>query len=282
MGGEIVNADALQLYGDLAVITARPTSADEERARHHLYGVADAQEAWSVGRWLRTATPLLDDIVQRGRIAVVVGGTGLYFRALTDGLAEIPEPPEVMRRAAAETYDERGEAHFRDGLALFDAASEARIAPGDRQRLIRAFAVFWGSGKSLSEWRSQTQSTLAPGVWRGLVLDPDRSALYGRIDARMAWMAEHGGLAEAAAFMSRGLDPESPAMKAVGLRELAAAADGRVAVPAAVKEAAQASRHYAKRQMTWFRNQTPGWPRITTLDPAERLRQALAILDPRR
>ena len=177
------------------------------------------------------------------------------------------------------TYDERGEADFRDGLALFDAASEARIAPGDRQRLVRAFAVFWGSGKSLSDWQALTQPTLSPGAWRCLMLEPDRAALYRRIDARMQTMAARGGVDEAVALAARKLDPDLPIMKAVGLRELAATVDGLSTLPAGLAEAAQASRRYAKRQLTWFRNQTADWPRIESLDPSERLRQAFSLLD---
>ena len=277
-GGEIVNADALQLYRDLAIITARPTPADEARAPHHLYGVAEAEDAWSVGRWLRAAVPVIDTILRHGRPVILVGGTGLYFRALTEGLAEIPEPPALMRTAAAATYDEHGEADFRIGLALFDAAAEARIAPGDKQRLVRAFAVFWGSGKSLSEWQSLTRPTLQPGLWRGLVVEPDRAALYRRIDVRVDAMVARGAVEEAIALSARGLDPDTPIMKAVGLRELAAAGNGRSPLQAAKDEAAQASRRYAKRQLTWFRNQTGDWPRISTLDPGRRLRETIAIL----
>ena len=280
-GGEIVNADALQLYRELSVITARPTPADEALAPHHLYGVAEADEAWSVGRWLRAVVPILEAILGRDRPAIVVGGTGLYFRALTEGLAEIPEPPVAMRTAAAATYDERGEADFRIGLALFDAEAEARIVSGDKQRLVRAFAVFWGSGKSLSHWRALTRPTLAAGAWRGLVVEPPRDALYRRIDARVADMLTRGAVEEAAALTARRLDPDLPILKAVGLRELAAAASGHAPLTQARDKAAQASRRYAKRQLTWFRNQTAGWPRVDSLDPAEQLRQAFSILGAR-
>lgn len=277
-GGEIVNADALQLYADLRIISARPSPIEEHAAPHHLYGVADAADGWSVGRWLRAVLPVLDAIAVRGGPAIVVGGTGLYFRALTDGLAEIPEPPEAVRSAAASTFDTFGEARFRDALAQVDVAAEARIAPGDRQRLLRAYGVFWASGKALSDWQALTQPAVPAGGWRGVVIEPARDALYARIDARLRRMVDKGALQEAAALMCRGLDAESSSMKAVGLRELAEAAAGRISLADAMAEAQQASRRFAKRQLTWFRNQTADWPRIESLDPAERLRQALAIL----
>ena len=143
---------------------------------------------------------------------------------------------------------------------------------------MRAFAVFWGSGKSLSQWQAMTEPTLPPGIWRSLVVEPDRAALYRRIDARMEVMAAGGGIEEGAALVAKGLEPELPIMKAVGLRELAAVSNGKTTLTAAKAEAAQANRRYAKRQLTWFRNQTSDWPRITTMDPADRLREAVAIL----
>ena len=278
MNGEIVNADALQLYADLRIISARPTPQEEHAAPHHLYGVADAGDGWSVGRWLRAVLPVLEGVAARGKPAILVGGTGLYFRALTDGLAEIPDPADAVRIAAASTFDDFGEARFRDALAQFDPTAEARIAPGDRQRLLRAYGVFWSSGKALSDWQALTQPSLPPGSWRALVVEPPRDVLYARIDARMRRMVEQGALLEAATLLSRGLDAELPAMKAVGLRELGGAAFGQVSTAVALGEAQQASRRFAKRQLTWFRNQTADWPRVESLDPATRLRQALAIL----
>ena len=260
-GGEIVNADSMQLYRDLTVLTARPTAEEAARAPHHLYGVADAADGWSVGRWLEAAGAVLDDISARGKGAVVVGGTGLYFRALTQGLADIPETPQAVRDAAGERFDREGEAAFRDALCGLDAQAEARIAPGDRQRLVRAMAVATATGRALSAWQAETPAP-PDRPWRPLVIEPPREALYARCDARLAAMVEAGALEEAKALLARGLDPGLPLMKAVGLRELGRHLAGELTLEEATALAAQETRRYAKRQTTWFRNQTPDWPRL--------------------
>jgi tRNA dimethylallyltransferase len=264
IAGEIVNADALQLYRDLQVLSARPTPAEEALAPHHLFGIADAADGWSVGRWLRAASEVLAGIEARGAPAVVVGGTGLYFRALTVGLADIPAVPVAARSAAEQTFDAEGEPAFRLALRTVDAAAESRIAAGDRQRLTRALAVAQSSGRPLSDWQADTRPALAPGSWRAVVLEPPREALYALIDARLARMAEAGAVEEARTLAARGLDPRLPVMKAVGLRELA---DRKLSSDQALAAAQQASRRYAKRQLTWFRNQTPDWPRIEADEP---------------
>ncbi len=264
IGGEVVNADALQLYRDLSILSARPTPEEAAQAPHHLFGVADAADGWSVGRWLRAATDALAGIEARGAPAIVVGGTGLYFRALTVGLADIPAVPAAARREAEQSFDAEGETAFRAALHALDPAAEGRIAAGDRQRLTRAFAVARASGRPLSAWQADTQPALAPGSWRAVVLEPPRDELYARIDERLARMVAAGGVEEARALMARGLDPKLPAMKAVGLRELA---DPALSPAHALAAAQQATRRYAKRQLTWFRNQTPDWPRIEAVAP---------------
>jgi tRNA dimethylallyltransferase len=266
IGGEIVNADALQLYRDLRVLSARPSVEEEASAPHHLFGVADAADGWSVGRWLTAAAEALAGIAARGRPAIVVGGTGLYFRALTEGLADIPPVPRVARDAAEQEFDMDGEAAVRAALRALDSAAEARISPGDRQRLTRALAVARATGRALSAWQAETRPAIAADAWRAVVLEPPREALYAGIDARLVAMAQAGAVGEAAALVARGLDPRLPAMKAVGLRELAAHAAGEATLAEAIAAAQQASRRYAKRQLTWFRNQTPDWPRIEAME----------------
>ena len=258
-GAVILNADSQQLYADLRVLSARPSPEDEARAEHRLYGVADAADAWSVGRWSRAAMQVLEEL--DGRPALFVGGTGLYFTALTQGLADIPEVPIEVREAAAASLEAEGEAAFRRRLAARDPAAEARIEAGDRQRLTRAMAVAEHTGRALSDWMAETRPLLPPGSWTGLVIEPDRSDLYARCDARVARMVEQGALDEVRALVARGLDPGLPAMKAVGVREFAAHLAGETTLEAAVEATRQATRNYAKRQLTWFRNQTPDWPR---------------------
>jgi tRNA dimethylallyltransferase len=260
LGGEIVNADSMQLYSGMRVITARPSEAEEARAPHHLYGVADPSEAWSVGQWLRAVEPVLADIAARGRTAVVVGGTGLYFRALTEGLADVPPVPEAVRAAEQARLETEGEAAFRERLRSFDAAAEDRIAPGDRQRLVRAAAVHAASGRSLSQWRGETGAPLL-AAYEARVIEPERDTLYARCDARFDAMLAGGALEEARAMAARNLSPELPAMKALGLRDLIRHLEGELSLEAAAEEAKLQTRRYAKRQLTWFRNQTPDWPR---------------------
>ena len=261
-GGEIVNADALQLYRDLRIISARPTVEEEAMVPHHLFGVADAGDGWSVGRWLRQAQWVLEEIKFRGRPAIVVGGTGLYFRALTVGLAAIPAVPEAASQAARALFDEHGEVAARGRLSELDPVVAARIGPGDRQRIVRALAVAQATGRPLSDWQADTRPLLAAAEWRGVVLEPPRETLYARCDARLARMVEDGAPAEAAQLMARGLNPDLTAMKAVGLRELAAFATGETDLNSTLEAARIATRRYAKRQLTWFRNQAPDWPRI--------------------
>ena len=264
LGGEIVNADAMQVYADLRVLTAGPSPEEEARAPHHLFGVADAADAWSAGRWQRAALEALAGIAARGRPAIVVGGTGLYLRALTEGLAEIPPVPRRVRADTAEVFERLGEEAFREALAVHDPVAAARIAPGDRQRLCRAWEVHAASGRSLSDWQSATSPALAPGAWRAVVLEPAREDLYARCDTRLERMIGEGALEEVRALVARDLDPALPAMKAVGVRELAAHLRGELSLPQALATAQQETRRYAKRQLTWLRNQVPDWERVET------------------
>jgi tRNA dimethylallyltransferase len=261
VGGEIVNADSMQLYRDLRILTARPGRADEAVAPHHLFGVADGAEPWSVGRWLRATRDILGGIAARGRVAIVVGGTGLYFRALTEGLAEIPPVPAEVRAETQAQFDQLGETAFRTRLAGVDPAAVARVAAGDRQRLTRAQEVFAATGRPLSAWLAVTKPDLAPGAWRGLVLEPPRQTLYARCDQRLLAMVENGALEEVATLAARRLDPGSPVMKALGVAPFAAHLRGELSLEAALDLARGDTRRYAKRQLTWFRRQTPDWPR---------------------
>lgn len=260
-GAVIVNADSQQLYADLRVLSARPSVEEEAMAEHRLYGVADAADAWSVGRWSRAVMPVLTGLAAERRPVVLVGGTGLYFTALTKGLADIPDVPVEVRNAAGADFDAGGEAEFRRRLAEIDPAAEARIEAGDRQRLTRAWAVAQHTGRALSDWTADTTPLLEPGSWTGLVIEPEREALYANCDRRVAQMVETGALEEVRALVARGLDLALPAMKAVGVRRFAAHLAGETTLAVAVEATRQATRNYAKRQLTWFRNQTPGWAR---------------------
>ena len=276
-GAEVVNADSMQLYVGLETLTSGPSPEDLDQAPHHLFGVADAADAWSTGRWLRAATDVLAAIHARGRSAVVVGGTGLYARALTKGLAEIPDVPLQVRRTSEADYADLGEVRFRARLSEADPAAAARISPGDRQRLVRAWEVYAATGRSLSEHQRSAQGGLSDGAWRGVALTPSRAELYARCDARLEMMLVMGALDEVAALMARDLDPALPILKAVGYREFAAHLRGERTLGQALAAARRATRNYAKRQMTWIRGQMGDWPQIETLDPDDQWRQFLAL-----
>mgnify|MGYP003667403547 FL=1 len=263
-GAVILNADSQQLYADLRILSARPTAEDEARAEHRLYGIADAADAWSVGRWSRAVMPVLAELAAAGRPALLVGGTGLYFNALTRGLADIPDIPDSVRDEISALYDSAGEGSVRRRLVEADPESEAAIASGDRQRLIRALAVLTVTGQPLSVWRADTRPLLAEGSWEAVVIEPPRDQLYAACDARVATMVEQGALDEVRALVARRLDPTLPAMKAVGVRDFAAHLRGEVSLAEAITAVQQATRNYAKRQLTWFRNQTPDWRRAPT------------------
>lgn len=258
-GAVIINADSQQLYADLRILTARPSAEDEALADHRLYGVADAAEAWSVGKWSRSVIDLLDAPQMRERQFILVGGTGLYFMALTKGLADIPSVPKIIRDSAEAEYLSQGESAFRARLAEIDLLAAQNIERGDRQRLIRAASVFAATGKSLSKWKSQTRPVLGDRQWKGHVVEIDRRRLYEQCDIRVEQMLLGGAIEEVDALIKRNIDPTLPVMKAVGVREIASYLNGSASLEAAKAALKQSTRNYAKRQLTWFRNQTQGW-----------------------
>ena len=268
IGGEIINADSMQVYRDLRILTARPTPDEEAVAPHHMFGVADAAEAWSVGHWLRHTVSILDRLRCERKPAIIVGGTGLYFLALTRGLAHIPPVPAEVRETAIAELADVGEVSFRQRLAMVDPVAESRISPGDSQRLVRAMSVHAATGRPLSEWQARTEASLPPESWRGVVLEPPRETLYERCDARLQRMIEAGALQEVERLISRDLDPGLPAMRALGLTAFAAQMKGEMTAIQALEQARAETRRYAKRQTTWQRNQNPLWPRIHASDPA--------------
>ena len=261
-GADIVNADSMQLYAGLRLLTARPSPAEEAAAPHHLFGVAAPEEAWSVGHWLTAAVRALDAIAARGRTAIVVGGTGLYFRALTRGLAEIPPVPPPIRQQAAGLWEAGGEPAVRERLAALDPAAEQRILSGDRQRLTRALEVVVATGRPISAWQASTASGPPQRDWRRVVVEIDRMELYQRCDRRLVAMIEGGALDEVADLLRRGLDQQLPAMKALGVEAFAAQLRGELSPPEALARVQAQTRQFAKRQLTWFRNQTADWERV--------------------
>ncbi len=261
IGGEIVNADSMQVYRDLRILTARPSAADEAAVPHRLYGHIDGAERFSVGRWLQQALAAVADIRGRGATPIIVGGTGLYFTALTRGLAEIPPIDETIAASLQARLAADGPASLHRTLAEVDAAAAARIQPGDPQRILRALAVFETTGAPLSEWQSRTSPLLKN--WRGWVMEtPDRAALRAAIAARFDAMLGDGALDEVRALAARALPGDLPVMRALGVHELMAHLRREMTRAEAAQAAILASGQYAKRQETWARGQFGGWPRI--------------------
>ena len=254
-GGIVLNADSMQLYADVPTLTARPSADDLARAEHVLYGHLGPQDLWSAGDWLRAAMPWLEAALSGGQPVCVVGGTGLYFNSLVFGLAEVPEISEPVRVKARAAYGEMGETSFREMLKGFDPAAETRIMAHDQQRLSRAYEVWLETGIALSDWQKQTTAGLSDTSYHLEVLRPDRAWLYGRCDDRLKLMLDHGALAEVADLINRGLSDDWPIMRVLGLREFAAHLRGDMTMADALALAQQKTRNYAKRQMTWFRNQ---------------------------
>jgi tRNA dimethylallyltransferase len=254
--GTIINADSQQIYRDLRIVTARPDAAAEARVPHRLYGYVDAAERGSVARWRASAETEIGNAIGAGRLPFVVGGTGLYLRALLDGLAPIPDIPEAIRAEAASLYAALGGAAFRDRLARLDPAVAARLPPGDRQRLMRAWEVVRATGVPIGLWHRQ-MAPVATARYRtaAILLMPPREAIYAACDARFAAMVAAGALDEVATLAARRLSPELPAMKAVGVPEILAHLRGHISLADAIAGGQRATRRYAKRQMTWFRHQ---------------------------
>ena len=255
-GGEIVNADSMQVYRELRILTARPDEAETARVPHHLFGTMSAAERCSAGHWLASTGPVLTDIHNRGRLPVIAGGTGLYIKALTEGLAPVPEvPAETVRRVTAH-FDSIGGDAFRSELAAVDADAAERLPASDRQRLIRAAAVFAETGRTLSHWQeAQPEGPGYAARYASILLLPPRDVLYAGIEARFDRMLAAGGLGEARALATLGLDPDLPAARAVGVAELLRVVSGEWELEMAVTKAKTASRNLAKRQFTWFRRQ---------------------------
>ncbi len=258
LGGVIVNADSMQVYRDLRIITARPSTAEERRLPHRLYGHIDAAENFSVGRWCEEAAAALADAQRAGRAAIVVGGTGLYFNSLTRGLSAVPPIPAEIREAVRARLASDGVAALHAELKWRDPAAAARLMPGDRARITRALEVVLATGRSLIDWHEQNKPAgLDPARAVKIFLAPERDSLLRRIDARFDAMMAAGALDEVRALAARGLAPDLPAMKAHGVPWLVRHLDGEIKLDQAVGEAKRDTRQYTKRQATWFRNQLP-------------------------
>ena len=255
-GGTVINADSMQVYRELRILTARPSLADERRAPHRLYGVLSAAEACSAARWRDLAVAEISDAGMQGRVPVLCGGTGLYLKALTEGLSPMPDVPAAVRRRVRDASDGLEASAVHRLLREKDPAMARRLSPTDRQRMLRALEVVEAMGRSLDSWQKEPPDAPPPGLrFHTILLDPPRGQLYPACEARFRAMADAGALDEVRALQALGLAPELPAMKALGVSHFLAHLDGRCDLETAIAGAQQATRNYAKRQKTWFRHQ---------------------------
>jgi len=261
LGGTIVNADSMQVYRDLRVITARPTPEEEARAPHRLYGQVDAAINYSTGQWLRDVGGVLGELSRAGRPAILVGGTGLYFKALTTGLAAVPPIPADVRSTVRGRLETEGVRALYEELRDRDPGTANRLMPNDRSRISRALEVVLATGRSLSDWHREGMPPLVDaGNAAKVFITCERQELLRRIETRFAAMLKAGALGEVRKLAARKLDPTLPAMKAHGVPWLIRHLNGEISLDEAAEGAIMDTRRYAKRQLTWFRNQMRDWP----------------------
>lgn len=276
MRGDVINADSMQVYRELRILTARPSEEDESRAPHYLYGCRSIEEPFSVAEWCALAAAQIERSREAGRTPIVVGGTGLYFKALIEGLAEIPDVPDDIRREVRAAMDEKGSAILHIELAVCDPVLAARLEPGDRQRVSRGLEVYRATGKPLSYWQQLptkgplTEADEAGEICKAALLPP-RDWLNARCESRFDLMIEAGALDEVAALPNAQSD--LPALKALGVPPLAAFLAGTLTQDEAIERAVTATRQYAKRQYTWIRHQCADWQTIVEKD-SERIYQS--------
>jgi tRNA dimethylallyltransferase len=275
-GGEVVNADSMQVYHDLRILTARPTPLEEQTVPHRLFGHVDGAENYSVGRWLEDFKATLDELTARGRVAVVAGGTGLYFKAALQGLSDIPAVPAEVRARVREGARGRPPQELHAELARVDPITASRLRPSDSQRILRALEIFAATGRSLAQLQgARTPPLLDSVACPAFFIAPSRPELFARINARFDKMIEAGALDEARALGSRGLDPLLPVMRAHGVPHLLSFLDGRMSLNAAIERGKTDTRHYAKRQVTFARHQLPSFLWLEGEDMETRILAAL-------
>jgi tRNA dimethylallyltransferase len=271
MGGEIINADALQVYADLQELSARPSKAEMEGIPHHLFGYVPGDTLYSTGDWIRDVVPTILEIMGRNRMPILVGGTGMYFRALLEGLANVPPVP----RDIASAVDLIPIAEMRRQADALDPVAAARVLGEDPQRLARIIGVHRATGQALSAWQADTRLVIPAQFTRRSVLLPDRAKLYARINQRFDQMLETGGLDEARRVHAKRYPPRAPMLKAIGLSHLLSYLDGECDLENAVETAKRDTRRLAKRQMTWFRNRCADWTVLSTDAQKEAFAQSL-------
>jgi len=254
--GEVINADSMQVYAELSVLTARPSLDDEVKIPHHLYGVLSGSDVCSAGRWLGMAIDKIKEVHKRGKLPIICGGTGLYLKVLREGISPVPNVPGNILDKVIALYQALGADAFIETLAKFDPISATKLNPLDRQRVVRAYSVVMATGRSLPEWhKDQAETPLLRANFFTVHLLPDRAQLYTKIEQRFDSMIDGGGFEEVKALQKLNLAPSVPVMKALGVPEITAYLMGKINLDIAINRSKQTTRNLAKRQMTWLRNQ---------------------------
>ncbi|CDM58327.1 tRNA delta(2)-isopentenylpyrophosphate transferase [Rhizobium favelukesii] len=262
--GVVVNADSMQVYDTLRVLTARPSDEDMQGVPHHLYGHVPASRAYSTGAWLRDVTDLLQRLRADGRKPIFVGGTGLYFKALTGGLSDMPVIPDALRNRLRSLLQSEGPEELYRQLQARDPLVADSLRPQDGQRIVRALEILEATGRSIVDFQAQAGPVIVdPSTSRRIVVEPERAVLHQRINGRFEKMLEQGAADEVRALFALSLSPDMPVMKAIGVSQIAAMLRGELTRDEVLERGAAATRQYAKRQMTWFRNQMDeSWERL--------------------
>lgn len=271
MDGVIINADSMQVYNGMTVVTACPSEEDEAAAPHRLYRFLDPSETCSAAFWAERAMTEIEAAWAHDQMPIVIGGTGMYFKVLLDGIAHIPEIPSEIRKAVRLECDVEGSPHMHAELATYDVPTAERLFPGDGQRICRAVEVYRATGKPLSEWHKDTEPGFMKaadeaGLVTKMVLNPERDVLYDRCNRRFDQMILEGAIGEVEALMARDLDASLPAMRALGVPSIMAFLNEEMSIEEAAEDAKMQTRRFAKRQLTWFRNQFSDWDRVSAQD----------------
>lgn len=280
LGGVVINADSMQVYSDLRILSARPSDEDEARVPHALYGIVPAAHAYSVGRWLEDVKRAMTDAERHALMPIITGGTGLYFKALLEGLSPIPDvPPEVRDHWRGQAREKDAE-ELHGLLGARDPQMAARLRPSDPQRVIRALEVLDATGRSLAQWQSEPGEPLVREAQVARVfVEPPRETLYERIDTRFDAMLDDGALEEVKSLGEQMLDPELPAMRALGVKPLMAMLKGDIEPEEAIARAKTETRRYAKRQLTWAKSNMIAWNRVFVKDSERMMAEIVSLID---
>ena len=261
--GEIINADSIQLYRDLFILTARP-DIKKEKIKHHCYGFLDGDIYWSVGKWINEINKILKDVIKRKKVPIVVGGTGFYFKAITDGLSPIPDIDKSIRLKIENDLEKNGLTELQKRLALIDPKASEKINPNDRQRIMRALEVYEGTNKKISDFWLMKREKIIKYKTINFKIDADREWIYKNCDLRVDYMFENGVVEEVRNLLTKNYSKNSPIMKAIGVDEITSFLNSDITIDKALELIKFKTHQYAKRQITWINNQMISWNSINT------------------